>query len=184
VEALNHQFATAWRGKGNFDHSRAAWFELVQKTFEGSFGTQSVRELFADIYNRFASSEAWRVFDDVRPSLELLRKRGFKLAVISNWDERLRPLLKQLQLTEYFQGIAISTETGFAKPVPEIFQQAAASLGLPARSILHIGDSMAEDVAGAQSAGFQGLLLNRKDDSASGPVTITTLTELEQLLER
>src|SRR5882762_2931087 len=58
-ETLNHQFAAAWHAKKNFDHSRSAWLQLVQKTFAGSLDGASVQDLFTDLYNRFASPEAW-----------------------------------------------------------------------------------------------------------------------------
>ena len=181
-EQLNQQFAVAWQSKRNFDHSRAAWLELVEMTFEKLI-PGSAQEFFDELYGRFASAEAWRVFDDVRPALEVLRARGFELGAISNWDERLRPLLDQLQLKQYFSAIVISVEVGVAKPATELFQRAAFLLGQPPHRILHVGDSLREDVLGAQSAGFQTLLLNRKGLPALAPA-ITSLADLERLLER
>ena len=181
-EKLNQQFAAAWQSKRNFDHSRDAWFDLVQKTFEGLI-PRSAREFFDELYARFACADAWRVFDDVRPALEVLRDRGFKLGAISNWDERLRPLLEQLRLEQYFKAIVISFETGVAKPATEIFQRAAFLLGQPPRRILHVGDSLTEDVLGAQSARFQTLLLSRKISPSPLPA-IASLAELERLLAK
>ena len=87
---------------------------------------------------------------------------GWKLAIVSNWDERLRPLLRELGLVECFDVIVVSHEAGFTKPAREIFQCAAAALNLPAETILHIGDSRAEDFDGARAAGMRSLLLDRK----------------------
>ena len=39
-----------------------------------------------------------------------------KLGVISNWDDRLRPLLQVLGLEERFDSIVISCEVGDSKP--------------------------------------------------------------------
>jgi len=181
-EKLNQQFAVAWQSKRDFDHSRRAWLDLVQKTFEGLIA-RPAQELFDDLYDRFARPEAWRVFDDVRPALDALRDRGFKLGAISNWDERLRPLLDQLQLEQYFRVVVISVETGMAKPAREMFQRAAFLLGVPPRRILHVGDSLVEDVLGAQAAHFQTLLLSRQAPPASGPAIIS-LADLERLLAR
>src|SRR5262245_21359708 len=90
-EILNRQFASVWQAKKNFDHSQAAWRKLVDATFAGLVtGTET---LFPELYKRFGQAAAWRTFDDVAPSLERLRRRGLKLGIISNWDERLRPLL-------------------------------------------------------------------------------------------
>jgi putative hydrolase of the HAD superfamily len=78
-----------------------------------------------------------------------------RLGIISNWDERLRPLLDSLELTPFFDAIVVSVEVGFCKPAPEIFREAVRKLDLPSGNILHVGDSESEDVAGAVRAGMQ-----------------------------
>jgi len=176
-DLINKQFIAAWRAKKHFDHSQAAWLELVQKAFAGLLDEASVQELFDDLYVHFAAPEAWRVFDDVYPTLDKLRNHGLKLGLISNWDERLRPLLTELQLTPYFDPIVISVEAGSTKPSSGIFVRAVSLLAIPSHSILHVGDSLSEDVVGARSAGLQGLLLDRKASGAR-ETSIPTLGEL------
>jgi putative hydrolase of the HAD superfamily len=181
-ELLNRQFAAAWRARKSFDHSRSAWLQLAQKAFFGTLDEARVKDLFDDLYDRFAAIEAWRVFDDVPPALDLLRKHQFPLAVISNWDERLRPLLTGLQLRDFFEVILISVEAGFAKPATEIFHKAAQRLGVAPDSIVHVGDSPSEDVAGAEGAGFRAILLDRTFAESQWP-SISTLVGLKGLLE-
>ena len=48
--------------------------------------------------------------------------------------------------------------------------------------ILHVGDSAAHDVAGAKSAGFQALLLER-GQKETGEGVIGSLLELEGMVE-
>src|SRR5262249_51276976 len=105
---------------------------------------------------------AWKVFDDAFPTLDRLATHGLKLGVISNWDERLRPLLAELKLSEYFQAIVVYNEVGFPKPSPVIFEVAAEELGLAPNTILHVGDNAARDLDGARSAGFHGFWLKRR----------------------
>ena len=162
AETLNTHFATAWRAKKNFDHSRRAWLDLVEKTFAGLVDQGVVKEFFNDLYDRFSHPQAWQVFDDVYPTLDALGKRQLRLGIISNWDERLRPLLDRLKLSPCFDVTVISVEAGFAKPAKEIFERAVEMLGVPSRSILHVGYSPEEDITGAHLAGLQGLLLDRK----------------------
>ncbi len=180
---LNQQFAAAWKAKAKFDYSRAAWRELVEKTFAGLGEAPVGSDLFEQLYARFESPEVWRVFEDVRPALIELRRHGLKLGLISNWDERLRPLLEKLKLIQYFDVVVISIEAGYTKPSPEIFQQTAARMSLPLQSMLHVGDSITEDFEGARNAGFHSVFLVRK---AQGPVeqTIGSLRELCPSLER
>jgi len=101
ADELNRQFARAWKGKRDFDYSRKAWRRIVAKTFSG---LAPVKPAFFDhVYDEFAQSRCWRVYEDVGPALERCRTRGLKLGVISNWDERLRPLLEQMGLAPYFR---------------------------------------------------------------------------------
>lgn len=153
-------FVDAWRSRKNFGYTRDEWFSLVGLSFRREID----RELFDAIYHRFTRAEAWRVYDDVEPALRLLRQKGFKLAVISNWDERLEPLLIALGLRSWFDALFISLEIGFHKPQPEIFDHAAHALNLPPQQILHIGDSEREDLLGARNAGFHSAKIARTNN--------------------
>lgn len=156
---LNRRFARAWKGKQGFDYSRLAWRKIVEQTFAGLAPLKPA--FFDHLYDEFAQPRCWRVYDDVGPALERFRARGFKLAVVSNWDERLRPLLTQIGLAPYFDAVVISSELGAHKPARAIFEYAAQALQTAAKNILHIGDSPEEDLAGAQAAGFRAILLER-----------------------
>ena len=170
-DALNRQFIAAWKARREFDYSKKAWRELVVQTFSGLSPEPPGRECFEAMYEAFAEPQAWRIFDDVLPALAALRQRGFRLGVISNWDERLRPLLGRMQLSDRFDSLVISHEAGCTKPSPEIFRQAATALGTPPASILHVGDSVKEDVEGASAVGFQAILLDRRASKLRSGVT-------------
>ncbi len=132
---------------------------------------------FDEIYHDFGTPKPWRIFDDVLPTIEVLQKRGTRLAVISNWDDRLCPLLESLELANEFEVILVSAEAGHAKPAPEIFQAAAEALQLPPAEILHVGDSENEDHHGAQAAGFQSRWLCRDSAEPIGN-SIPSLSDL------
>lgn len=166
AKLLDRRFAVAWRAATRFSYSRADWVRLVDTTFRGLTGQPPSRTFFARLYARFAMPDAWRVFDDVTPALDALAARGLKLGVISNWDERLRPLLKRLGLATYFQAIVVSREVGAAKPSRAIFSHALRMLDLPPEAVLHVGDDLSLDMRAARSAGLSALLLNRKSDVA------------------
>ena len=182
-ERLNRNFAAAWRARKNFQHTREAWAALVDQTFAGLCRPRPSRTFFPDIYARFAQSDAWRIYDDAMPALDLLASQGLQLAIISNWDERLRPLLEQLHLDRYFDTIIVSCEVGFPKPSPVIFEQASKIMGVAPARILHVGDSFAEDVVGAKAANFQAVLVDRR----AGPRIegqVLSLRDLESLISR
>jgi putative hydrolase of the HAD superfamily len=140
------------------------------------FGAISV-ECFNAIYEAFAQPSAWRVYPDVLPALKALRSANIRLGIISNWDERLRPLLRGLRLSDYFETIIVSHEAGCAKPELQIFRAAMEALRLPAAQILHVGDGRREDFEGARDAGFAALLLERSR-SQTGPEIIPDLQRI------
>jgi putative hydrolase of the HAD superfamily len=177
AEKLDRQFAAAWRKLKNFNHTREEWAALVDQAFAGAPGPPPSRTFFPELYDRFAGPDAWRIFDDVLPALDALAAAGIQLAVISNWDERLRPLLEQLGLAKYFETVVVSCQVGFPKPSPVIFEHAARRLGLSPGLILHVGDSPETDVLGAKSAGFHALLLDRGKERNT-PEQISSLRDL------
>ena len=172
-EILNRQFAAAWRSKKHFDHSQTAWRKLVDAAFAGLLPSAT---FFPALYERFGRASAWKIFDDVVPCLERLKQRGLKIGIISNWDERLRPLLQELDLASWFDRIVISCELGCHKPSRLIFERAAELLAVPAGSMLHVGDNAEEESDGACSAGMRALLINRYGQHRQN--AITSLQEL------
>ena len=180
-ETLNKNFAEAWRAKKNFQHTKEGWAEIVDRTFAGLCEPPPSRTIFPAIYRRFSEATAWRIYEDALPTLQALASQDITLAVISNWDDRLRPLLRQLRIDRYFEAIIVSCEVGFAKPSPVIFEQAAKLLRLQPEQILHVGDGATEDLAGAASAGLQALLINRDQAVVEAP-QISSLRQVEIIL--
>jgi len=96
----------------------------------------------------------------VEEPLRRWRARGIRLAVVSNFDQRLIGLLEALGLAELLETVVVSSAVGAAKPDPLPFQRALQQLQLPPEAVWHIGDSP-EDEAGARAAGLRCLLIRR-----------------------
>jgi len=178
---LEERFRAVWPGRLHLTETRVGWEQLVDAVFEGLVEIPPSQSFFAEIYDRFAQAEAWRIYDDVLPVLDELAARGMRLAVISNWDERLRDLLRRLRLDSRFEAIVVSSEVGHAKPDRAIFDGAAVKVGLPASQILHIGDSAEMDLHGARAAGFKALQICRGVATA-GPDHLQSMLELPERL--
>lgn len=179
---LNKRFSTAWKQRLEFNHSREAWRSIVQDTFSGLTDVPPGRlEFFDELYDRFGEPEVWKIFEDSLPAIDELLSRGVRLGIISNWDERLRPLLSRLKLAQYFDTIIISCEMGFSKPSPVLFAEASRKLGVIPKHILHVGDSPKHDGEGSESGGFQWRIIDRSPytDKAS---TIPSLMKLAELI--
>lgn len=127
------------------------------------------------------------LYPDVLATLTLLRARGLRLVVVSNWDVSLASTLEALGLAGMLDAVITSAGVGSAKPAPEVFHAALARLGVSAREALHVGDDPSADVAGAQAAGVLPVLLRREPGSAAqgmpaGVTTISSLADLPRLL--
>lgn len=115
----------------------------------------------AELYHRFGRAEAWEVYPEVSAALAALARLGLRLAVVSNWDERLPPLLDDLGLGRRFDAVVYSAAVGVEKPDPRIFLHALERLGVAPEDAVHVGDSAREDVEGALAAGMEALHLVR-----------------------
>ena len=165
---------------------RAWWREMVANVFTLHPGLKTFSNqfdaFFDDVFRHFAKPEAWRVYEDVTPTLDRLRQAGIPCAVVSNWDSRLPILLEQLGLLPYFAFVLTSAEIGCAKPDPRIFEAAVARLNVAPERTLHIGDSAVDDAAGAHGAGLRPILIDREARYTGEYPRLTTLTDLPNVL--
>lgn len=87
-----------------------------------------------------------------------LKKREFKLCVISNEPSDLVEFLRLYHLLDYFDAIYLADEVGKKKPDPEFFKLACEDLDIPPESLVHIGDQYAFDVVSAQRSSATSIL--------------------------
>jgi putative hydrolase of the HAD superfamily len=143
------------------------WRDLVSHVFDQV--APSLRQLDRDnffevAYEHFAEAGVWKLYPEVIDVLEQLRER-FQLAVISNFDGRLRLILQNLGISKYFAHIFISSELGADKPDPEIFRRALKAMHLDANKVLHVGDDQERDWKAAKEAGLLVFRLDRPKNS-------------------
>ena len=184
ADALDRAFATSWKEAPERaaidgpreDDDKGWWRELVNRVLdqvEPSLGDFDRDAFFEAVYGHFAESGVWDVFPEVPEVLENLRGR-FRLALISNFDGRLRMILEHLGLTKYFSHVFLSSELGADKPDPEIYRRALQLIGARPENTLHVGDDPERDWRGATDAGLSIFRLKRPEKS---------LLDLAKLLE-
>ena len=139
---------------------------------------------FEDLYRDFGSSAVWRPYDDVVPALERFRARGLRLAVVSNWDSRLHAILEDGDLRRWFDEVVVSSEIGWRKPHPGIFRHALEVMGVGPGEVLHVGDSVGDDLEGAAGCGIGAVLIDREGvrRAPAGFRRVGDLREVEGLL--
>jgi len=154
------------------------WFrEFMRRLLaelDSDLDPESLRQQLAAHFSR---AENFVVHADAPAALEALLEHGLRVGVVSNWSERLPPLLEGLGLTRYFEVVTVSAIVGHTKPDRRIFDTALARFGVSAGQALHVGDDPLNDLAGARRAGLGALLLDRAG-RREGPEVIRTLEEL------
>ena len=143
------------------------WREIVEKVLHQMVPKLSEfdRDNFFEIaYEHFAETGVWELYPEVVEVLEKLRPQ-FQLAVVSNFDGRLRMILEHLGISKFFSHIFVSSEVGADKPDPEIFRRALKFMKLPAAEVLHVGDDPERDWKAANKAGLHVFKLDRAKNS-------------------
>ena len=143
------------------------WRELVDLVLDqvASSLSELDRDNFFEIaYEHFAEAGVWELYPEVPRVLEELQPR-FQLAVISNFDGRLRLILDHLGIAKFFTRVFISSELGADKPDPEIFRRALKLIDLKPSEVLHAGDDPERDWEGASTAGLSIFRLDRHKNS-------------------
>lgn len=149
---------------------RRWWRELVVTTFAGLGTFSDFDAYFASLFEFFADPNNWTAYSEAAQALERLRRDGVALGVVSNFDHRLYRILEGLGLRRHFESITLSSETGWAKPDPQLFEAALRTHGVTPAEALHVGDSDHHDIGSAQSLGIATVHVDR---AAVEPIIVT-----------
>lgn len=136
---------------------------------------------FEELWAHFGRPDAWRAFDDAAPALDRFRAAGLPVRVASNFDGRLRGVLRGLPgLAALAEGVVISSEVGRRKPHPDFYRAACDRLGLPPHEVLCVGDDPENDLRGPLRAGLPAVLIDR---DGRAPRELPSLPSLLALAE-
>ena len=115
----------------------------------------------AEISSLHESVAAWPPFADTVGALERLKKKRYKLAIISNIDDDLFAQTRKLLGVE-FDAVVTAEQAQSYKPSLRNFELALQRLGVGREELLHVGQSIYHDVIPAQSLGIATVWVNRK----------------------
>jgi len=168
---------------------RKTRFREVFKALNIDVSEEIVTRL-ADEYWNFVYQRI-KPYPDVVPVLEFLKKRGYRLGIISDGliDVQLNRI-RALKLEKYFDMFTFSEEVGKNKPALEIFQLALRKANCSPSEAVMVGDNVKTDIAGANKIGMisiwirRGIFKNVEPDSQleTPNYTIYTLNELIDIL--
>ena len=105
----------------------------------------------------------FKVYGDVIPTLEALKKRRLVVGLISNVAQDMEPTNAKLGLQPFLDFKVTSAEVGYDKPRPEIFLAALKKAAVKPEEALYVGDQYQIDIVGARGVGIKAVLIDRND---------------------
>src|SRR5262249_21623766 len=110
------------------DNEERRWRRIVANVL---VEVPDVERAFEELWSHFSRPEAWRCFPERAPALEAFASAGLRIAIGSNFDARLRAIIRGLPSLAAADIVpVISSEVGFRKPHRQFFRAACAALEL------------------------------------------------------
>lgn len=160
------------------------WFNFCRIFLENAFDKEAgtlAEEMHAV---QFFTNER---YPDTLVTLDELRRRGYRLGVISNWEApTLHGQFERFDMARHFQYILPSRDAEASKPHPHIFRTAMHALAVRPERAIHVGDSFHCDVLGARRVGITPIWVNPADaetPDGSAVLQIATLGDILEIVE-
>ena len=178
-EEIRPRFAAALRhhadpGPTNEDRERRRWLAIVADVF--GLAPNQAGPLFEQLWEHFADPGRWAVYADVAETLTEIARRGVRVGIASNFDQRLPRICQTLAPLAQIDPIFTSASVGYTKPSPQFYAAVQLRLGVPAEAIWLVGDDPIHDAQAPRLAGWHGLLICR-----NGPRPPGSLADLRQV---
>jgi len=196
VEDLKASFESNFRDR-RLDHRERTTRSLVQETLSRqSVPAVAAAHLDEAMRRLYAPSEAcWSAVPEARATLERLRQRGYRLGLISNAsdEDNVQRLIDSAGVRPFLDPVVISAATGVRKPSPSLFAPVLQGWGMTAAEAVMIGDTLGEDILGAQRAGLHQIWVQAEADPTFNrehagvvipEVTVARLEDVVPAIER
>ena len=164
--------------------SRMASLDIVLEKYHGEL-SEAEKEELADqkneIYKKLlAQMSPADLSDEVKSTLDELRRRGYQLAIGSS-SKNAPFILRQIGLGEYFDAVSDGNNITRAKPDPEVFEKAAKMLWVGAKRCLVVEDA----VSGAEAAhkgGMKAACVGDASRAGAGDYNMKSVKDLLEIL--
>ena len=144
---------------------RELWRRFIEFVFHDLPYTT---DLFHALWDFFADADNWRVYPDAVACLAQLKRQGHYVAIASNFDSRLIPIVGYFEDLSALDNVFCSAGVGFRKPDPafyrEVIDRVSRDLGagVPIGDIVFAGDCIENDFWGPRRMGWSAFWLDRR----------------------
>ena len=146
-----------------FEESSKEVFNRVLDSFKIKYSKEELLYLIK-VYREHTPEIEF--FDDVIPTLEMLREKGMKLGIITDgYKETQSRKIEVLKCKELFDEIIITDEFGreFWKPHEKSYKLIAERLGVKLNEMIYVGDNVAKDFVTANELGITSICIQRNN---------------------
>jgi putative hydrolase of the HAD superfamily len=137
----------------------------------------------AEIYQEWALCQHFLLYDDVPAALHALADADILIGLISNSHRCLESFQEHFELDGLIDVAVSSSQHGYMKPHPSIFEAALKLAGVSAAEAVMVGDSLTQDIDGARGVGMRGVLVRRSGDESAPQTDVPVIRSLEELAE-
>lgn len=182
LEATHPRYTRLLKEVHTVEDERRMWLEVARDLLDVLLPRR--RDLYPEMARWYADGwKHFKVFRDAVPTLRTLHERGFRMAVVSNWEPSLPITLERLGLSRYFETVVVSSVEGIWKPDSRLFGVALERMNVRPAEALSVGDHVERDIEAAYDAGMQGILVDRFDDYPQFRPRVGDLDELTTWIE-
>lgn len=158
------------------------FFDYTSAVIRGMGGEGPGLEACArQIYEQWAGNQHFHLYEEVPGVLRELHGLGLRLGLISNSHRCLASFQSHFELDGLIAAAISSSDHGYMKPHPSIFEAALRLLGVSPGEAVMVGDSYAQDIQGACRLGMQGVLVSRSGRSAAPTDGVPVIRNLREL---
>ena len=156
----------------------------TSRIIEGMGGRGPAVDLASrDIYDEWAVCHHFDLYEDVPEVLRSIHAAGVRIGLISNTQRCLLSFQSHFALDGLFTVTVSSSEHGYMKPHPSIFEAALEKAGVEAAQAVMVGDSLMHDIEGARRIGMRGVLVARSRTPEACPEDVPVIRSLRELPE-
>ena len=164
------------------EYDPAIFVEYTCRIIEGMGGTgEGVVRAATDLYDAWAGCHHFTLYEEVPDVLRELRSDGYRIGLISNTQRSLVVFEQHFELDGLFDVAISSSDHGFMKPHPSIFEEGLRRAGVVASEAVMVGDSVPHDIHGALRLGMRGILVARSGLSTGAPADVPVIQSLREL---
>ena len=142
------------------DHDEEIWIRFTQRIIEGMGGAGDTYSAAVEMERAWAHAHHFELYEDALPTLAALRDRGLRLGLLSNSARDLEEFVIHHGLS--VDAVLTSRAHGKTKPHEGIFRRMLELLEVFPADALMVGDTIEDDVEGAEAVGMRAVLVDRE----------------------